>query len=58
MRATSTWTATSSIDDACGPLVGKWLVGYDWRRAFWVNLPLCPMVIMVARRWPAVWLKP
>ena len=40
-----------SIAAASGPLVGGWLVGYSWRWAFWVNVPLCAVVILLAVRY-------
>ena len=51
MRAIGTWTGSLSIAAASGPLVGGWLVGYDWRWAFWVNVPLCAVVILLAIRY-------
>ena len=51
MRAIGTWTGSLSIAAASGPLVGGWLVGYSWRWAFWVNLPLCVVVILLAVRY-------
>ena len=51
MRAIGAWTGALSIAAASGPLVGGWLVGYDWRWAFWVNVPLCAVVIVLAVRY-------
>lgn len=51
MRAIGTWTGALSIAGASGPLVGGWLVGYDWRWAFWVNVPICAVVIVLAVRY-------
>jgi len=51
MRAIGTWTGSLSIAAASGPLVGGWLVGYNWRWAFWVNMPLCAAVIVLALRY-------
>ena len=51
MRAIGTWTGSLSIAAATGPLIGGWLVGYDWRWAFWVNVPLCAVVILLATRY-------
>ncbi len=51
MRAIGTWTGSLSIAAASGPLVGGWLVGYDWRWAFWVNVPLCVVVIVLSVRY-------
>ena len=50
MRAIGVWTGSLSIAAASGPLVGGWLVGYDWRWVFWVNAPLCVVVIALAAR--------
>jgi EmrB/QacA subfamily drug resistance transporter len=51
MRAIGTWTGSLSIAAASGPLLGGWLVGYDWRWAFWINVPLCAVVIVLAARY-------
>jgi EmrB/QacA subfamily drug resistance transporter len=51
MRAIGTWTGTLSIAAASGPLVGGWLIGYNWRWAFWVNVPLCAVVVVLAIRY-------
>jgi len=51
MRAIGTWTGSLSIAAASGPLVGGWLIGYDWRWAFWVNVPLCAVVVLLAVRY-------
>lgn len=51
MRAIGTWTGSLGIATASGPLVGGWLVGYDWRWVFWVNVPLCAVVIVLATRY-------
>ena len=32
-------------------MVGGWLVGYNWRWVFWVNVPLCVAVIVLAARY-------
>ena len=51
MRVIGTWTGSLSIAAASGPLVGGWLIGYDWRWAFWVNVPICAMVGVLAARY-------
>jgi len=51
MRAIGTWTGSLSIAAASGPLVGGWLVDYSWRWVFWVNVPLCAVVITLAIRY-------
>ena len=51
MRAIGIWTGALSIAAASGPLVGGWLVVYSWRWVFWVNVPLCAAVIVMAARY-------
>jgi len=51
MRAIGIWTGALSIAAASGPLVGGWLVLYSWRWVFWVNVPLCAAVIVMAARY-------
>jgi EmrB/QacA subfamily drug resistance transporter len=51
MRAIGAWTGALSIAVASGPVVGGWLVGYNWRWVFWVNVPLCVAVIVLAARY-------
>ena len=51
MRAIGVWTGSLSIAAASGPLIGGWLVDYSWRWVFWVNVPLCALVIVLAARY-------
>jgi MFS family permease len=51
MRAIGAWTGALSIAVASGPVIGGWLVGYDWRWVFWVNVPLCVAVMVLAARY-------
>ena len=51
MRAIGAWTGTLSIAAASGPLIGGWLIAYSWRWVFWVNVPLCAAVIVLAARY-------
>lgn len=51
MRAIGVWTGSLSIAAASGPLVGGWLVAYSWRWVFWINVPLCAAVIVLAARY-------
>ncbi|KNX39154.1 MFS transporter [Luteipulveratus halotolerans] len=50
MKAIGAWTGMLGIATAGGPVVGGWLVGIDWRLAFWINLPLAA-IILVLLRW-------
>ena len=52
MRAVGAWTGTLGIATAGGPVVGGWLVGIDWRIAFWINVPLAAVVLLLLRSAP------
>lgn len=52
MRAIGAWTGTLGIATAAGPAVGGWLVGIDWRIAFWINLPIAGIVLFLLRTAP------
>lgn len=44
--AIGTWAGFSGIASALGPFLGGWLVDQDlWRAIFWINVPLCALVI-------------
>jgi EmrB/QacA subfamily drug resistance transporter len=51
MRAIGVWTGSLSIAAASGPLVGGWLIAYSWRWVFWINVPLCAAVVVLAARY-------
>ncbi|GAA0278543.1 hypothetical protein GCM10009539_78010 [Cryptosporangium japonicum] len=48
-RAVGAWSAFGGIAGAIGPFVGGWLVEWDWRAVFLLNLPLAVVVMVVAR---------
>lgn len=52
MKAIGAWTGMLGIATAGGPIVGGWLVGIDWRLAFWLNLPLGAVVLWLLRAAP------
>lgn len=52
MRAVGAWTGTLGIATAAGPVVGGWLVGIDWRIAFWINPPIAAVVLWLLRSAP------
>lgn len=52
MRAVGAWTGTLGIATAGGPVVGGWLVGIDWRIAFWINPPIAAIVLWLLRTAP------
>ncbi|TQS46781.1 MFS transporter [Cryptosporangium phraense] len=48
-RAVGAWSAFGGIAGAIGPFVGGWLVEWDWRTVFLLNLPLAVVVVVIAR---------
>ena len=50
MAAIGAWTGLLGVATAAGPVVGGWLVGHDWRWAFWINVPLAVVVVALALR--------
>ncbi|WP_460467270.1 MFS transporter [Calidifontibacter terrae] len=52
MKAIGAWTGTLGIATAAGPVLGGWLVGIDWRIAFWINLPIALIVLWLLRPAP------
>ncbi len=51
-RAIGTWSATSALTAAIGPLLGGWLVQVaSWRFVFLINLPLA-LLVLYALRFP------
>lgn len=47
-RAFGTWSAFTSITMALGPVLGGWLVeNISWRWAFFINIPLALVVLVV-----------
>jgi EmrB/QacA subfamily drug resistance transporter len=50
-RAVGTWSASSSIAAAIGPVLGGWLIDtFGWRQIFLVNIPLALAAIILAIR--------
>ncbi|WP_073262887.1 DHA2 family efflux MFS transporter permease subunit [Cryptosporangium aurantiacum] len=48
-RAVGTWSAFGGVAGAIGPFVGGWLVEWDWRIVFLLNLPLALVIVVVTR---------
>lgn len=45
-RAIGTWSGFTAITTAVGPVLGGWLIQHaSWRWAFYINLPVCVVVI-------------
>ena len=51
-RAIGTWSGFSGITAAIGPLLGGWLVNHSWRWAFFLNVPIAAMVLVLLARVP------
>jgi EmrB/QacA subfamily drug resistance transporter len=50
-RAIGTWSAFSAITTAIGPVAGGWLIEHvSWRAAFFLNVPLAAIVIVLSLR--------
>ena len=48
-RAIGTWSGSTAITTAIGPVLGGWLIEHlSWRWAFFINLPLAGVVIAIA----------
>jgi EmrB/QacA subfamily drug resistance transporter len=51
-RAIGTWSGFSAITTAIGPVVGGWLIeNVSWRSAFFINVPLAAIVIVLSLRY-------
>src|SRR4029450_2681976 len=47
-RAIGTWSGFTAITTAVGPVLGGWLIEHaSWRWAFFINLPLAAIVIIL-----------
>src|SRR5204862_3336020 len=51
-RATGPWSGFSGITAAIGPLLGGWLVNHSWRWAFFINVPLAAIVLILLAKVP------
>jgi EmrB/QacA subfamily drug resistance transporter len=50
-RAIGTWSGFSAITSGIGPVAGGWLIEHvNWRAAFFLNLPLAAIVILLSVR--------
>ncbi len=50
MAAIGAWTGLLGVASASGPVVGGWLVDFNWRWAFWLNVPLTVVVVVLTLR--------
>src|ERR1700730_7192679 len=50
-RAIGTWSGFSAITTALGPVIGGWFIEHvSWRAAFFINVPLAVIVIVLSLR--------
>ncbi len=49
-KAVGAWSGFGGIAAAIGPFLGGWLVEWNWRAVFLINLPFAALVIAVALR--------
>ena len=49
-QVVSMWGGIGALGVASGPSLGALLIAlFDWRAAFWINLPLCVVLVAVSR---------
>jgi EmrB/QacA subfamily drug resistance transporter len=48
--AVGAWSGLGGIAGAIGPFLGGWLVEWNWRAVFLINLPLAVLIVVVALR--------
>ena len=52
-RAIGTWSGFTSITAAVGPVLGGWLVQHgSWRWAFFINLPIALLILLIIGKIP------
>lgn len=52
-QAIGTWSGSSAITAAIGPVIGGWLIEYStWRWVFFLNLPLALAVLLLSTKVP------
>ena len=48
--AVGAWSGLGGVAGAVGPFLGGWLVEWNWRAVFLINLPVALLVVLVAAR--------
>jgi EmrB/QacA subfamily drug resistance transporter len=48
--AIGAWSGFGGIAGAIGPFLGGWLVEWNWRTIFLINLPLAALIVVIALR--------
>jgi DHA2 family methylenomycin A resistance protein-like MFS transporter len=49
-KALGIWASGGAVASAAGPLLGGTLSALDWRLIFWINVPVCLVMLVLARR--------
>lgn len=49
-KALGVWASGGAVASAAGPLLGGTLSALDWRLIFWINVPVCLVMLVLARR--------
>ncbi|WP_051899185.1 MFS transporter [Sciscionella sediminilitoris] len=49
-RAVGAWSGLGGIAGAVGPFLGGWLVEWDWRAVFLINVPIAALIIVLTLR--------
>lgn len=49
-RAIGAWSGLTGVSGVIGPLLGGWLLEYDWRWVFGINVPLCMVTVWLAMK--------
>ncbi len=57
-KAIGTWSGATSITAAAGPVLGGWLVQHgSWRWAFFINVPIAVLALLILSRIPECGVK-
>lgn len=49
-KAIGSWAGLTGMSGVVGPLLGGWLLEFDWRWVFWINVPLAAVTVWLVIR--------
>ncbi|WP_162453698.1 MFS transporter [Phytoactinopolyspora mesophila] len=49
-KAIGAWAGLTGMSGVVGPLLGGWLLEFDWRWVFWINVPIAAVTVWLTRR--------